>query len=382
MNRFRLIKISRLAIVSTVVVLLAHILFTQTAVTAYPTLSGQGPLVIGHRGASGYLPEHTLEAYKLAIEQGADFIEPDLVSTKDGVLIARHEPNLIDTTNVSDIAKFADRKKTVSVDGAEQEGFFSDDFTLAEIKELRAKQAHPQRDQSHNGQYEIPTLQEILDLVKQTEAETGRAIGIYPETKHPTYFDQRGLSLEEPLIATLVENNFTDPDRVFIQSFEVTNLKDELTQLMADNGISLPLVQLYDEFQLQPYDFVVSGDSRTYGDLITADSLKNFVATYASGIGPWKRTFVLTTPVDPPVDANGDGTAEVAERLTGEVLPVITDAHAAGLVVHPYTFRDEEKYLTVDYNGDPIAEYKQFYNLGVDGVFSDFPDTAVAARGL
>lgn len=376
--RFRL---GGLAIVSAVIVLLTHFLLTQTTVTAYSTLSGQGPLVIGHRGASGYLPEHTLEAYKLAIEQGADFIEPDLVSTQDGVLVARHEPNLIDTTNVSEIAKFADRKKTISIDGAEQEGFFSNDFTLAEIKELRAKQTHPQRDQSYNGQYEIPTLQEILDLVKQTETETGQMIGIYPETKHPTYFDELGLSLEEPLIATLVENNFTGPDRVFIQSFEVTNLKDELTQLMADNGINLPLVQLYDEFQLQPYDFVVSGDARTYGDLITADSLKNFVATYATGIGPWKRTFVLTEPVEPPMDANGDGTAEVAERLTGEVLPVIADAHAAGLLVHPYTFRDEEKYLTVDYSGDPIAEYKQFYDLGVDGVFSDFPDTAAAARG-
>lgn len=377
MNRFRLIRLSGLAIVSALV-----ILFTQTSVTAYPTLSGQGPLVIGHRGASGYLPEHTLESYKLAIEQGADFIEPDLVSTKDGVLIARHEPNLIDTTNVSEIAKFADRKKTVMVDGAEQAGFFSNDFTLAEIKELRARQAQPQRDQSHNDQYEIPTLQEILDLVKQTETETGRKVGIYPETKHPTYFDELGLSLEEPLIATLVENNFTDADRVFIQSFEVSNLKDKLTQLMATNGIKLPLVQLYDEFQLQPYDFVVSGDPRTYGDLITADSLNNFVATYATGIGPWKRTFVLTEPVDPPVDADGDGVAEVTERLTGEILPVIEDAHAAGLVVHPYTFRDEEKYLTVDYSGDPIAEYKQFYDLGIDGVFSDFPDTAAAARGL
>lgn len=369
-------RLSWLAVISAIVVL-----STQNSVTAYSTLSGTPPLVIGHRGASGYLPEHTLEAYQMAIEQGADFIEPDLVSTKDGVLIARHEPNLIDTTNVSDITKFADRRKTVLVDGAEQEGFFSEDFTLAEIKELRARQAMPQRDQSYNDQYEIPTLQEIIDLVKQTEADTGRRVGIYPETKHPTYFDQLGLSLEEPLIETLVASDFTNPQRVFIQSFEVTNLKDQLTALMAQAGIDIPLVQLYDEFQLQPYDFVVSGDSRTYGDLISADSLSNFVSTYASGIGPWKRTFVLTEPVDPPVDANGDGTPEVTERLTGEILPVIENAHAAGLQVHPYTFRDEEKYLTVDYQGDPIAEYQQFYELGVDGVFSDFPDTAAAARG-
>ncbi|NJO42749.1 MAG: glycerophosphodiester phosphodiesterase [Cyanobacteria bacterium RU_5_0] len=358
------------------------ILFVQGANAALPTLSGNPPLVIGHRGASGYLPEHTLEAYQMAIEQGADFIEPDLVSTKDGVLVARHEPNLIDTTNVADIPEFADRKKTVPLDGIETEGFFSEDFTLAEIKELRARQSRAYRDQSYNDQFEIPTLQEVIDLLKQVEADTGRQVGIYPETKHPTYFDQLGLSLEQPLIETLVENDFTDPSRVFIQSFEVANLKDELTQLMADNGIDLPLVQLYDEFQLQPYDFVVSGDPRTYGDLITADSLTNFVATYADGIGPWKRTFVLTEPVAPPVDANGDGNAEVTERLTGEVLPVIADAHAAGLLVHPYTFRDEEQFLTVDYDGDPKAEYAQFYELGVDGIFSDFPDTAVESRDL
>lgn len=346
---------------------------------AAPTLSGTPPLVIGHRGASGYLPEHTLESYQRAIEQGADFIEPDLVSTKDGVLISRHEPNLIDTTNVADIDKFADRRQTRLVDGAEQEGFFSDDFTLAEIKELRARQSRPYRDQSFNDRFQVPTLQEILDLVNRTEA-SGMMVGIYPETKHPTYFDEQGLSLEKPLIDTLVANNFTDPQRVFIQSFEVTNLKDELTELMAAAGIQLPLVQLYDEFQLQPYDFVVGGDPRTYGDLISEASLRDFVATYAKGIGPWKRTFVLTTAIAPPVDSNDDGTAEVAEKLTGEVLPVIEHAHAAGLVVHPYTFRDEEQFLTLNYAGDPIKEYEQFYQLGVDGVFSDFPDTAIAAR--
>lgn len=352
----------------------------QGSVTVYPTLSGKPPIVIGHRGASGYLPEHTLEAYKLAIEQGADFIEPDLVSTKDGVLIARHELNLIDTTNVKDIVKFADRKKTIAVDGVEQEGFFSHDFTLTEIKELRARQAHAFRDQSHNDQYKIPTLQEIIDLVKQTEAGTGHKIGIYPETKHPTYFDQLGLSLEEPLISMLVKNNFTDPDRIFIQSFEVKNLKEELPALMAANQINLPLIQLFDQLQLQPYDFVVSGDTRTYADLISADSLKNFVATYAKGIGPWKRSFVIASPINPAGDANGNSVAKAREQLTGEILPVIQNAHAAGLLIHPYTFRNEEQYLASDYKSDPMAEYKQFYELGVDGVFSDFPGTALRAR--
>lgn len=373
-----MVKITKLGWVAAIALMIVPL--QGIAVKTTSTLSGEPPIVIGHRGASGYLPEHTLAAYELAIEQGADFIEPDLVSTKDGVLIARHEPNMIATTNVADLPQFRDRRRTKTVDGVQEEGFFAEDFTLAEIKQLRARQPRTYRDQSHNDRYEIPTLQEVIDLVKRVEAQTGRKVGIYPETKHPTYSDNLGLSLEEPLIETLVRNGFTDPKRVFIQSFEVSNLKDQLPPLMAANNIDLPLVQLFDEFQLQPYDFVVSGDSRTYGDLISRDSLRNFVATYAEGIGPWKRTFVLTAPVDPPVDTNGDGIAETKERLTGEVLPVVENAHAAGLVVHPYTFRDEESFLTTDYSGDATAEYKQFYDLGVDGVFTDFPDTAVEAR--
>lgn len=334
------------------------------------TPTGKYPIVIAHRGASGYLPEHTLAAYQLAIEQGADFIEPDLVATQDGVLIARHEPNLIDTTNVAELAQFASRRRTVTIDGVKQEGFFCHDFTLAEIKQLRVRQSHPYRDQSYNDQFEIPTLAEIIRLVQQVEAEGNRQVGIYPETKHPTYFDRLGLSLEEPLIGTLVQHHFTDADRVFIQSFEVTNLKDELVPLMAEAGIQLPLVQLFEQWHLHPYDFGVSGDRRTYGDLIEADSLKQFVATYATAIGIWKRSFVLS---------ERDG-ATSSEQLTGEILPVVPNAHAAGLLVHVYTFRNEAQFLARDYQERPIAEYRQFYELGVDGVFSDFPDTAVQAR--
>jgi glycerophosphoryl diester phosphodiesterase len=335
------------------------------------TLSKAPPIVIAHRGASGYLPEHTIAAYKLAIEQGADFIEPDLVSTKDGVLIARHEANLMATTNIADLAQFADRRKTITIDGTTATGFYTNDFTLAEIKTLRARQPRSFRDQSHNDQFEIPTLQEIIDLIKQTEAQTHRQVGIYPETKHPTYFDQLGLSLEEPLIETLLANQFTDRERVFIQSFEVTNLKDQLPQLMATAGINLPLVQLFGAFDQQPYDLVIRGDDRTYSDLISRD-LRDFVATYAAGIGLWKQSIVLTQPIELPSGA--------AEQLTGTVLPVIEDAHAAGLLVHLYTFRNEAQFLAVDYNGDPAAEYQQFFELGADGVFSDFPDTAIAAR--
>jgi len=346
------------------------------------TLTGEAPIVIGHRGASGLRPEHTLEAYALAIEQGADFIEPDLVSTQDGILVARHENEISGTTDVADRPEFADRETTKIIDGQEVTGWFTEDFTLEELKTLNARERLPdlRGTEFDDDGLKIPTLEEIIDLVKQVEAETGRVIGIYPETKHPTYFDSVGLSLEEPLIETLVETGFTDPDRVFIQSFEVTNLQDDLTQLMAEAGIDLPLVQLFNQFSVQPYDFVVSGDSRTYGDLISRDSLQDFVATYADGIGPSKRTFVLTEPLETPVDTNGDGVADVTERLTGEILPVVEDAHAAGLLVHPYTFRNEEVFLTEDYNGNPELEYEQFIRLGVDGFFSDFPGTGDEVR--
>ncbi|MBF2049875.1 MAG: glycerophosphodiester phosphodiesterase family protein [Leptolyngbya sp. IPPAS B-1204] len=332
---------------------------------AYPTLTGQPPTVIAHRGASGYLPEHTLAAYQLAIEQGTDFIEPDLVATLDGVLIARHEPNLLHTTNISELAVFADRRTQVVIDGIEQEGFFCHHFTLAEIKQLRARQPHPYRNQSYNDRFEIPTLSEIIDLVQHVEATTGRKIGIYPETKHPTYFAQLGLALEERLITTLVAQRFTAPDRVWIQSFEVTNLKDTLPSLMRIAGIQLPLVQLFGPGSQQPYDFVVNYDPRTYADLLMPDRLDMFVSSYASAIGVWKRNFVLA-----------EATVNGSERLTGEILPLVSNAHAAGLQTHVYTFRNEAIFLATTYAGDPIAEYQQFYTLGVDGVFSDFPDTA------
>lgn len=358
-------------------------------ITNLNTLNGQTPLVIGHRGASGERPEHTLASYQLAIEQGADFIEPDLVATKDGVLVARHENEISGTTDVADRPEFADRRTTKTIDRQEITGWFTEDFTLAELKTLRARERLPElRGTAFDGLFEIPTLAEIIDLVKQAEAQTGREIGIYPETKHPTFFAEVGtfldgtpinISLGQLLIDTLVAEDFTEPDRIFIQSFEVGNLQELQNEIMPAAGVDLPLVQLFDEFQVQPYDFVVSGDSRTYGDLIGRESLQNFVSTYAEGIGPWKRTFVLTEAISPPVDTNGDGVAEVTERLTGEVLPVIEDAHAAGLLVHPYTFRDEERYLTADY-ANPEAEYEQFIRLGVDGFFTDFPETGDLVR--
>ncbi len=356
-------------------------------VTNLDTLGGKPPIVIGHRGASGELPEHTLGSYKRAIERGADFIEPDLVATKDGVLIARHEPNIIDTTDVKEHPEFADRKKTKTIDGAEQTGFFVEDFTLAEIKTLRAIMPQGFRTQVFNGLYEIPTFEEIIELVKQVEADTGRKIGIYPETKHPTYHDSIDLSLEEPLLATLEKTGFTDPSRIYIQSFETSNLK-ELNQ-----KTDIPLVQLLDAYdvnddgsliEVSPYDFVVNEDSRTYADLRTPQGLQE-IATYADGIGPWKRMIVSVKTVDndgdgKPDDPNKDGAITDNEKILTEPTSLVKDAHDAGLLVHPYTFRNEERYLASDYKGNPEEEFKQYINLGVDGYFTDFPGTGDLVR--
>ncbi|WP_027190033.1 glycerophosphodiester phosphodiesterase [Fundidesulfovibrio putealis] len=318
--------------------------------------ASKAPIVIGHRGACGYRPEHTLASYELAIEMGADFIEPDLVSTKDGVLVARHENEISGTTDVAE--KFPARKATKTIDGQKVEGWFTEDFTLAELKTLRAKERLEFRDHSHDGKYEVPTFQEVIDLAKKQSQAKGRTIGIYPETKHPSYFRSIGLGLEVPLVKALKAAGWDKADSpVFIQSFEIQNLKDMHTM------INVPLVFLYDEPDMRPYDFVVANDKRTYADLTKPEELKA-IAAFAKGIGPWKRLIVGENP---------DKTLKAAGSL-------IEDAHKAGLVVHPYTFRNEPRYLAPEYKGDPEAEYMQFFKLGVDGVFSDFSDTAVKAR--
>jgi len=361
------------------------------------TLTGKPPLVIGHRGASGELPEHTLESYRLAILRGADFIEPDLVSTKDGQLIARHEPNLLATTDVASHPEFASRRTTKTVDGVAEEGFFASDFTLAEIKTLRAVMPQSFRTQAFNKTFEIPTLTEIISLVKDMEIKTGKKIGIYPETKHPTYHDQLGLSLEEPLLAVLKKEGFTDPTRVFIQSFEVSNLKELNASLMPAAGVDLPLIQLLDAYDVaddgsliyadvnaRPYDFTVKGDTRTYADLQTPAGLAE-IAKYADGIGPWKPMILSTKIVDANQDGkaddlNSDGVINGIDRVTAEPSNLIRDAHANGLLVHAYTFRNEARYLANSYGNNPQAEYAKFFSLGVDGLFSDFPGTADQVR--
>ena len=363
-----------------------------SSVAQEKTLTGEPTLVVAHRGASGYLPEHTLEAYAMAIGMGADFIEPDLVVTKDGILIARHEPMLSGTTDVANRPEFASRKTTRKVDGVETTDWFAGDFTLAEIKQLRAKQAMADRDQSKNGQFQIPTLQEVVDLAKKEAAARGRVIGIAPETKHSTFHAAIGLPIEDRLVALLKAAGWADASApVVIQSFEVANLK------YLNTRIDVKLAQLLDAEDVdkdgnivlsapyaQPYDFVVVGDKRTYKDLLSKEGLAE-VRSYADILAPWKPYILPTKQVDgngdgKPDDLNGDGKTDEQDRVLATPTSVVKDAHAAGLQVFTWTFRNEPKRLASSFKGDPSAEYKAFYALGVDGLFSDFPDTAVKAR--
>lgn len=348
----------------------------------FATLDGKEPLVIGHRGASGFLPEHTLESYKLAIEQGANFIEPDLVMTKDGALIARHEPILDGTTDVA--TKFpASRKTTRNLDGVSTTAYFANDFTLAEIKTLGAVQSSATRPQQYNGLYKIPTLDEVIALAKSEGTRLGRTVGIYPEIKHSTF--SAGIFgpnvFEDALLAKLhpaYGNLATAP--VFIQSFEVSNLQYLKTKT------SIRLIQLIDADDVnadgsmslvapyrQPYDFVVKGDARLFSDLLTSAGL-DFVKTYAYGVGPWKPYLVKT--VADGVDRNNDGRITINDRRVDGSTGVIEMAHAKGLAVHTWTYRNDASGYGFS---DPKAEMQYYMRLGVDGVFTDFPVTGVEA---
>lgn len=337
------------------------------------------PIVIAHRGASGYRPEHTLAAYELAIEMGADFIEPDLVLTKDGVFIARHENALaiVDaatgaiveaTTDVHTRPEYAGRRTTRTVDGKAVTGWFAEDFTLQEIKRLRARERIPRerpRNTEHDDRHEIPTLQEVIDLAQRKSRETGRTIGIYPETKHPSYHAAIGLPMEDRLVAVLAANGWNRAEApVYIQSFEVANLRYL-------SGITrVRLVQLLDS-RGRPWDFAASGDPRTYADMATAAGLRE-IARYAQGVGPNKALVI-------PRDAQGG---------LGKPTRFVSDAHAAGLVVHPWTFRSENTFLPAGMRrgegagstGDGRAEIEAYLAAGIDGFFTDHADVGAAAR--
>lgn len=298
------------------------------------------PLVIAHRGASGYRPEHTLEAYRLAVEMGADFIEPDLVSTKDGVLIARHENEIGGTTDVAE--RFPDRKRTRTVDGQTISGWFTEDFTLAEIRTLRARERLAFRSHAYDGQFPLATFDEVIELAQRLGRDRGHPVGIYPETKHPTYFQSIGLPLEEKLIASLRKYGWNRRDApVFIQSFETGNLRELRTMT------PVRLIQL------------VSSPA-----MVEGDRLKE-IAAYADGIGPEKRLVV-------PVSADGS---------LGAPTDLVARVHAAGLLVHVWTLRVDKEFLPAGYNGNPAAEFEQFRRLGVDGIFTDFPDVASKVYG-
>jgi glycerophosphoryl diester phosphodiesterase len=354
-----------------------------------PTLDGKPALVLAHRGAGGTLPEETVEAYARAIEQGADAIEPDVISTKDGVLIARHDPNLAFSTDVAQHPEFAARKRKLSVDGELQEGWFASDFTLAEIKTLGGISTDAERPQEFNGKYKIATIQEVIDMIKKS----GRDIALYAETKNPTFHRQQGLPLEDKLLALLAAAGWTDRSApVFLQSFEPGSLK-----YMRGKGSTLKMVQLIDADDVdlktgaltfaapydRPYDWAQAGDQRLFSAMVMPAGLAE-IKTYADGIGPWKRYIVSvkgTVGADGRVaDVNGDGKVNEADTTSQPASTLVADAHKAGLFVHPYTFRNEQRRLASDYKGDPKAEFKQFYALGVDGVFADFADTALAAR--
>jgi glycerophosphoryl diester phosphodiesterase len=329
------------------------------------------PLIFGHRGASGYRPEHTLAAYDLAIRMGADVIEPDVVSTKDRVLVVRHENEISGTTDVAARPEFASRRTTKTIDGTPFTGWFTEDFTLAELRTLRAVERLPdvrQRNTLYNGRYLVPTLQEVLRFAAVQSRVHKRRIGVAPETKHPTYFDSIGLSLEEPLLAALraagVNNARAD---IYVQSFEEANLRD-LRRL----GLQTHVVQLTSaSLTARPYDHVVSGDPETYAMMTTPAGLRD-VATYATWLGPDIRQLL-------PVDAAGNQVG---------ITTLVSDAHEAGLRVVPYTFRAENSFLPLQYRrgtdptafGDLITYLQVAYSAGVDGVFVDQPDIAYVAR--
>jgi len=331
-------------------------------------LHSMSSLVIGHRGAAGYRPEHTLASYELAVRLGVDVIEPDLVATKDGVLVARHEPEISGTTDVARHPGFAGRRTTRAVDGVPVTGWFSDDFTLAELRTLRAVERIPAL-RPHNALYDgrerVPTFQEILDLAARASRRYGRRIGVAPEAKHPTYFRERGRPLEPALVRALDRNRLNRPGAgVYVQCFEVSTL------VALRSSLRVALVQLTSATGA-PYDLVAAGDPRTYEDLTTPAGLRQ-VARYADVLGPDKTQIV-------PRDAAG------ASR---PATTLVRDAHRAGLAVVPYTFRNENAFLPLELRsgtdpaayGDASGEYADFFRLGVDGLFTDNGDTAVEAR--
>ncbi|MFJ6720348.1 glycerophosphodiester phosphodiesterase [Streptomyces sp. NPDC091259] len=326
------------------------------------------PLIIGHRGSSGYRPEHTLGSYQLALDLGADVIEQDLVPTKDGHLVCRHENEIGGTTDVADHPAFASRRTTKSVDGVSVTGWFTEDFTLAELKTLRAKERIPavrQRNTLYDGRWDVPTFEEVLRWADQEGRRRGRRVWLHCETKHPSYFRALGLGLEEPL-ARLLRRYGRDGANapLFLQSFEPSSIR-RLSRL-----VSAPRVVLLSAAGTRPWDFELAKDPRTVADLVTPEGLK-WIAGFAQGIGP---TLDLIVPRD-------------ADGKLGTPTTLVRDAHARRLVLHPYTARNENTFLPAEYRkgadptayGDAFGAFRRYFELGVDGIFTDNPDTGLLA---
>ncbi|MFF4329914.1 glycerophosphodiester phosphodiesterase [Streptomyces sp. NPDC001591] len=326
------------------------------------------PLVIGHRGSSGYRPEHTLGSYQLALDLGADVVEQDLVPTRDGHLVCRHENEIGGTTDVADHPEFAGRRTTKTVDGVSVTGWFTEDFTLAELRTLRAKERIPairQRNTLYDGRWPVPTFEEVLRWADREGKRRGKQVWLHVETKHPTYFRGLGLGLEEPLAALLRRYGRDGRNAaVFLQSFEPSSIQ-RLSRL-----VSAPRVVLLSAANTRPWDFEVAKDPRTVADLVTPEGLK-WIAGFAQGIGP---TLDLIVP-------------RTADGKLGTPTTLVRDAHARGLVLHPYTARNENTFLPAEYRkgtdpnayGDAFGAFKRYFELGIDAIFTDNPDTGLLA---
>jgi glycerophosphoryl diester phosphodiesterase len=411
------------------------------------TIDGKQPLVIGHRGVPGLVPEETEASYELAAALGTDSLEEDLHLTKDCILVARHNPWLSDNTNVGEVAKtnaeVAARRRTVPgvlvkvkwpqsapsgpteyptdltdpadpksvlksliVDGEDHTNDWSiTDFTMAELKNWVAGTTYDaanERPKLFNGKFPILSFQDIIDIAKAKSKQTGRSISVYPETKNPTWNNTQAIAngcgapgsypLEDALIKIIKDNGLNAKDApIIVQSFEPGSLKymrshgleTRQVQLIDGNGVDFKAgkVLLDNITNSRPFDWTVAGDPRSYDAMLTAEGLAE-IKTYADGIGPWK-VYIVPYKISPWKDSNADGTptkGSTPQSSTQEATSLVADAHKLGLFVHVFTFRNEKKYLAADYHGDPSLEYLKFFRLGVDGVFSDFTHTGVAAR--
>lgn len=330
-------------------------------------------LVIGHRGEPARRPEHTLASYGLAIADGADFIEPDLVMSRDGVMVARHENEIGGTTDVADHPEFATRKTHKTIDGHAVRGWFTEDFSLAELKTLRARERLPQlRGTAYDGDFQIVTLDEIIDFVAAESAVVGYPVGIIPEIKHGTYFQKLGLPMEDKLLATLAAHSYTRTAPVEIQSFEVGNLQ-YLRGKLGHAHANIRLLQLIDDPDVQPYDVVAAGRKLSYAQMMTPAGLRD-IARYTDAIGPSIEAIIPRT----------------ADGHLGQPTTLVRDAHAVGLELHPYTFRPENQFLAKNFwrGDDPrtfneaglVAQIDAYLDAGIDAFFTD--DAAIGRRAV